>query len=522
MSRASSGVGLGLSPATADYLAENFASTAALQSEGWLSRATLPLTVPTPDSDPSVVHCDVLRIPNGFGPSGHTWWMAFTPYPGATRETPCVVSSSDGTTWTVPTGGSNPIVPSSEITTAGFLYGSDPDIVMLPDGVTMAVYYRLYRDDGTPKQRIYRKTSTNGTTWSAAAQCVDIPTVSDSALSPAVAYSGGTWRMWVVDRTQGTMTQRVQLRTSTNGTTWSAPSACTIPSGVDPWHLDVQLVNGTYYMLPTVLDQGTASRLVLLTSTDGVTWVNGRNGESTMSTTERAVPLSGRELFDVRHYRSALSSNGDGTWDVFVSARPINERTGNADLGNNPWLFGRIKGVTLPMPRRVRPMSSANFIQGQPSLIVPPVCLLGAAASATLWPTTNGALFQKFELNGYAIMRYFLLKLDQTGGHMQCGVVKYTKGLNWVKVMDSGDMVTPAAGDLRIDLGATELEPGQYAMYLWFNNNNQAMVRLANIGWLGGQHLVEGLTIASMQISGGANSGYSNNYVQGMALEADI
>jgi len=518
-------VAAGLSGTYGRIDGSNLSSTRATQDESWLSRATLPLTVPTPDGDPTVVHCDVLRVPAGFGPQGHTWWMSFTPYPGATRENPCVVSSPDGTTWTVPTGGSNPITPGSEITTAGFLYGSDPDIVMSPDGTTMIVYYRLYRDDGSPKQRIYRKTSTNGTAWSAAVQCVDIPTVSDNALSPAVIYNAGTWRMWTVNRTQSTVTQRVELRTSSDGITWSAASSCTIPSGIDPWHLDVQLVNGVYYMLPTVLDQGTASRLVLLASTDGVTWVSGRTGESTIPAAERAVPLSGNPLFDVAHYRSALSPNGDGTWDVFVSARPYNERTGNGDLSNNPWLFGRIKGVTLPMSRRAsRPFASTNFTRGQPTVLVPPVCMMGAAASATLWPTTNGAIFQKLPtLADYATFRYFLLKLDQTGGHMQCGVVRWTKALNWVKIADSGDMATPAAGDLAIDLGAFEMEPGsQHGLYLWFNNNNQSMVRLANIGWLGGQRMVEALTVASMQISGGANSGYSNNYVQGMALAADV
>ena len=449
--------------ASASALAGTYARLGALDGE-----AVLPLTIPTYDGDSSVVHCDVHLIQAGFGPQKFRYWMGFTPYPGALREQPSVCASYDGVNWVIPTGAPNPVVPQTEITAAGFLYGSDPDLGLLADGTTLAMYYRLYRDDGSPKQRIYRKTTTDGVTWSAAVQCVDVPSISDSALSPTVVYDGTNYKMWTVNHPAATMNQRVEYRTSADGITWSAASSCTIPLNADPWHLDVVYAGGIYHMLLDILDSGNATRLIYLKSSDGITWT-GRS--ATMSSNDRAVPLSGF-AFDAggRHYRSSMipviGPNGIN-WDVYVSGLPVSFRTGNGPASNpvgadtgNPWRFGLFRGMTLPAP-----------IPSAPSMVIPPGSTIRDYAM-TAWFTANDALFSRFQLQVPTVVRYVDFAVGTSSGNIQVGYVRLrgTDHKSFDRLKTSGTIACPSTGAVRYDLGAETLEPGDYAVFLWCDN----------------------------------------------------
>ena len=63
--------------------------------------------------------------------NGYRYWMAITPYPGsvAATENPCIFASSDGTTWVVPSGVTNPVVPYPGGENG---LNADPDICMEP------------------------------------------------------------------------------------------------------------------------------------------------------------------------------------------------------------------------------------------------------------------------------------------------------------------------------------------------------------------------------------------------------
>jgi hypothetical protein len=57
-------------------------------------------------------------------------------------------------------------------------------------------------------------------------------------------------------------------------------------------------------------------------------------------------------------------------------------------------------------------------------------------------------------------------------GNVQVGVVALSgaNATTYTRVMDSGVIACPAAGDIRTDLGATRLGVGDYAMYLQADN----------------------------------------------------
>lgn len=74
--------------------------------------------IPTCDGSNECTHPSVLDSVAILGRPWHNYryWMAFTPYPGNTPnrfrlENPSIVASNDGTTWVVPEGVQNPVVP---------------------------------------------------------------------------------------------------------------------------------------------------------------------------------------------------------------------------------------------------------------------------------------------------------------------------------------------------------------------------------------------------------------------------
>lgn len=224
-----------------------------------------PLAIPTPDNLPSVGHPDVVYVPEGW--NGYRYWMAFTPYPPLARENPCVVASHDGINWEVPPGGTNPVVPLAEVQAQGFNGNSDTDMLLLADGVTMALYYRpIYGSGG---EAIYRKTSTDGVTWSAGVEVVARTGIfaADFASPAVVLEADGTYTMFTTN--VDVSPHFVERRTSAAGLVWSAPVTVALPTGiVDPWHIDVQRHRNRHYAL---IQEN--NRLYFLVSRDGgATW----------------------------------------------------------------------------------------------------------------------------------------------------------------------------------------------------------------------------------------------------------
>lgn len=281
------------------------------------------MTIPTDDADPSVTHPDVVYVPQGW--NGYTFWMAYTPYPANDRENPHVACSDDGITWSVPAGGTNPIAPLSEATAANHSYWSDTDMVLVGD--TMWLYFRGAGNSASIDETIWRKTSTDGITWTEKQRILDTPLKANpnvKIVSPAVQRFGSSYSMWTCWLNTGE--EKIQHRTSPDGVTWSEPTDCTLPSGVIPYHLDVVVSDGIAHMLL----MGSGGQLFHFASDDGIAW----HGESFPSLAPKAPQW-------VSYYRSTMQPKGDGSWFVWVAGWLTASST-------PPWLLGLYDGVIWP------------------------------------------------------------------------------------------------------------------------------------------------------------------------------
>jgi hypothetical protein len=476
--------------------------------------AQYPLDIPTFDGTPSTTHLDVLFIPEGW--NGYRYWMVHTPYPTATRENPEIVASHDGVTWVEPAGISNPVVPYAEIQGLGHGHNSDGILVMLADGVTMACYYR--GNAGAGGEKIYRKTSTDGVTWSAAVATNLATANADKYLSPSVLLNDdSTYTMWHVNYGAADPLDRLERCTSTDGITWSASSTCTFPEPVritgaetanTPrlWHLDVEQAGGKYHMLANVIPVGITTRLYYFTSTDGVTWT--RPGPN-----HPAVPLTTDTAFDADggHYRSAFqpvpgtNPRAPVQWQVWVAGR----RSGAGDPTGKPWRCGFYDGVELPM--------DVPSDQRGPFIRVPRSANFGVPAAAT-WPGANYYLIQRFTVPERETYRYCLLRIAVASGNIQVAVVKFNSTTAWVRRMDSGIIACPTAGNAVIDLGAETLEPGEYGLCFWADNTTLQVHRGSASGVNQGTRAVGDSTAAGGVPTQAQAMAYTDFYLAGIAL----
>lgn len=96
----------------------------------------------------------------------------------------------------------------------------------------------------------------------------------------------------------------------------------------------------------------------------------------------------------------------------------------------------------------------------------------GLLASATAWGAANRAIFDRFYVAKPTTVRYVNWRVDTASGNVQVGIVRLsgTGMADFTKVVDSGVISCPAAGDLRTDIGATLLQPGEHALFVWVDN----------------------------------------------------
>jgi hypothetical protein len=287
-----------------------------------------PIHVPTYDGAPSMGHSDVLDT----GPecwNGWRYWMAFTPYPPAERENPSIVVSNDGINWAEPGGSTNPVVSRFEAQQEGFVYNSDPELVLLSNR-ELALYYRpIY---GENSEGIYRKTSSDGIVWSTAERLLVSPR-GFRLLSPAVVVEPDeSLTMWTVNTEAKRRDRRVERRTSSDGVSWSDPQPCQIPRGVTPWHLDVLRAGGLYRLLLTSCRPW---RLYYWTSGDGYAWEGSAD----------PIPLSGALWDQDGHYRSSFAPRADHVFDLWPTGMDASRSGG--DIWRAEWRIGYAKSVKL-------------------------------------------------------------------------------------------------------------------------------------------------------------------------------
>jgi hypothetical protein len=227
------------------------------------------LSLTTYDGSGQAVHPDVALPP--FAGGGGDARLMITPYPwgNANMENPSLFVGNGRDAWTPPAGLENPVVRPEN----GYL--SDPDMLWVEDQREFRLYYRHVHTENT----VLLLRSADGVRWDAPRVVVTAP--NHRAVSPTVVQrSPNEWLMWTVNSGPGGCTASsttMELRRSSDGITWSAPSAVSIshPS-VFPWHIDVQWIPRLreYWAMYNGKVSGscTTDALYLATSPDGVTW----------------------------------------------------------------------------------------------------------------------------------------------------------------------------------------------------------------------------------------------------------
>ena len=214
-------------------------------------------------------HPSVVYVAEGW--NGHRWWMAETPYapdkcaPYNERwELPCMHYSDDGVHWK---SAGAPIDDLTEEQITSHSYHSDPHLAM-KDGV-LYCYYRLM-EDYDARTTIIRKSSKDGVNWS---EREIIQVAGREIISPAIVWTGEKWRMYYVDDTYTNIERGIKMAESEDGVHFENKGSVWEKNEVNPWHSDVQLIDGIYYLLVHDVDHNT---LTLFESVDGTRWNNGK------------------------------------------------------------------------------------------------------------------------------------------------------------------------------------------------------------------------------------------------------
>lgn len=229
-----------------------------------LVNAANALTTPTYDGSGQVIHPDIYDAGAGNTWNGYRYWLAITPFfhGDDDYENPSILASTDGNTWVVPAGLTNPI---EAFPTGDGNYNSDPEIVVVSG--TMYLYYR--QTLGT-SCTVYYRTSTDGVTWSDRTAVLTGSHI--QFVSPTIIHNGSEYRMYFGDQTTG---YTLKYRTSAAITgPWANETTCTytIPGGSNFYHFNACFDDGTYRMFVTAETIDRKNPLYFATSSDGLAW----------------------------------------------------------------------------------------------------------------------------------------------------------------------------------------------------------------------------------------------------------
>lgn len=232
---------------------------------------------PTYDGSGQAVHPSVVYFADGW--QGYKYWMAMTPYPNGndSYENPSILASNDGSSWKVPSGLTNPLIakPASG-------HNDDSDMIYNDDTNELWLYY--LESGGAGGTNLKLLTSSDGVTWSAARDILNVPNY--QITSPAIYKDGSIYYMWYVDSGSSgcaAANTTVRYRTSFDGVTWSAAQVVSLSQpGYNVWHIDVTYVptKNEYWALFNAYPSGsTCGHTVLFygKSSDGLNWTTYGN-----------------------------------------------------------------------------------------------------------------------------------------------------------------------------------------------------------------------------------------------------
>jgi hypothetical protein len=210
--------------------------------------------------------------------NGYRHWLAYTPLNAggdAQYENPSIACSTDARIWVDPPGVTNPLDPwpgSGE-------WNSDPHL-LFHDGA-LHLFWR--HQIGTTSEKLWRRTSTNGTDWSTAELILDNPTGTVGDIGYGIACpvilpdpATGGWQMWGVAYNRTPKTMHRWTAPALDGP-WTLAETCVFPDFAGSeivWHMTIRRVGGKYVMLGNVSTNGTPAggAAYFFESLDGVTW----------------------------------------------------------------------------------------------------------------------------------------------------------------------------------------------------------------------------------------------------------
>lgn len=120
--------------------------------------------------------------------------------------------------------------------------------------------------------------------------------------------------------------------------------------------------------------------------------------------------------------------------------------------------------------------------QSPHSLIIPAATTPGLGAA--VWPAANRAIYMRFATSINTPIRYINWRCDVQSGNVQLGIVSLaaTAFTAYTRIVHTGVIACPTAGDIRTDLGTTLLAPGTYAAFLWADNTTFQARNSSNSG----------------------------------------
>lgn len=207
------------------------------------SKGYLELPVYNGDSN-QATHPSVLFFDSKFG--GYHYWLAMTPYEKENEnlENPSILASDDGVTWIVPTGLTNPI---SATTNVSNYHYSDTHLVFANN--KLECWYRKRTRGALPTNEIIiRKTSTNGVNWSSEEILYQTNIQrADVALSPVVIFEENKYKIWLSNM-QNNVLDYFETATGTNWVKIRSIAPPIHSKNLKVWHMDIKHTTNGYEM----------------------------------------------------------------------------------------------------------------------------------------------------------------------------------------------------------------------------------------------------------------------------------